>query len=85
MDYAIHFVDGRMYLAIDNSLMIIDYNNDPKIIDIITFDDADLIMDLEIDAQNFMLHVLTNNDYFHAISLIDTSFGTLSLTAYPHQ
>ena len=35
-----------------------------------------LIMDLEIDAQNFMLHVLTNNDYFHAISLIDTSFGT---------
>ena len=76
MDYAIHFVDGRMYLAIDNSLMIIDYNNDPKIIDIIEFDDAELIMDLEIDTQNLMLHVLTNNDYFHAISLIDTSFGT---------
>ncbi len=72
-DYAIHFVDGRMYLAIGNSLLIIDYNNDPKIIDILTFDDAEEIIDLEIDAVNLALHILTNNDNFHAISLIDTS------------
>ena len=35
-DYVIHFVDGRLYLAISNTLLIVDYNNDPKIIDMIT-------------------------------------------------
>ena len=34
-DYAVHFVDGRLYLAIGDALMTIDYNNDPKIIDMI--------------------------------------------------
>ncbi len=72
-DYAIHFVDGRMYLAIGNSLLIIDYNNDPKIIDIIDFNDANRITDMEIDATTLTLHVLTDDDYFHAISLLDTS------------
>lgn len=75
-DYAIHFVDGRMYLAIDNSLLVIDYNNQPKIIDIIGFDDAERIVDLEIDYTNLALHVLTNDDNFHAISLLDTSILT---------
>ena len=72
-DYVIHFIDGRMYLAIDNSLLIIDYNNQPKIIDIIEFDDAEKIVDLEIDYTNLVLHVLTSDDYFHALSLVDTS------------
>ena len=75
-DYVIHFVDGRMYLAIDNSLLIIDYNNQPKIIDIIVFEDAEKIVDLEIDYANLALHVLTNDDYFHALSLVDTSILT---------
>ena len=72
-DYVIHFIDGRMYLAIGNSLLIIDYNNDPKIIDIIEFENADKIVDLEIDATNLALHILTNDNFFHAISLVDTS------------
>ena len=72
-DYAIHFVDGRLYLAISNSLLIIDYNNDPKIIDLITFDDANSIVDLEIDAANLALHILTDDNYFHAISLVNTA------------
>ena len=72
-DYAIHFVDGRMYLAIANSILIIDYNNDPKIIDIIELNDADTITDMEIDPSTLTLHVLTNDDFFHAISLVDTS------------
>ena len=72
-DYAIHFVDGRLYLAVSNSLLIIDYNNNPKIIDIIEFQDSGDIIDIEIDATNLALHVLTSDDFFHAISLIDTS------------
>ena len=72
-DYAIHFVDGRLYLAISNSLLIVDYNNDPKIIDLITFDDANSIVDLEIDAANLALHILTDDNYFHALSLVNTA------------
>ena len=87
-DYAIHFVDGRMYLAIANSILIIDYNNDPKIIDIIELNDADTITDMEIDLSTLTLHVLTNDDFFHAISLVDTSIleplpDTMSTTADP--
>ncbi|MEC8540315.1 MAG: hypothetical protein VXY53_00555 [Candidatus Thermoplasmatota archaeon] len=72
-DYAVHFIDGRMYLAIGNSILIIDYNNDPKIIDIIEFEDTGTITDMEIDTSALTLHVLTDDDFFHAISLIDTS------------
>jgi len=72
-DYAIHFVDGRMYFAVQNNLVILDYNNDPKIIDMIEYPNANSILDIEIDATNLLLHVLTDNDFFHAISLIDSS------------
>ena len=75
-DYAVHFVDGRMYFAVLNSLIIVDYNNDPKIIDLIEFSDATNIVDLEIDSSNLLLHVLTDDDFFHAISLIDSSMQT---------
>lgn len=78
-DYVIHFVDGRLYLAISNTLLIIDYNNDPKIIDMITYDNANSIVDLEIDSTNLALHILTDDNYFHALSLIDTS----ELTSLP--
>ena len=45
-DYAVHFVDGRLYLAVSDSLLIIDYNNDPKIIDIVEFGDGADIIDI---------------------------------------
>ncbi|MDP6333896.1 MAG: fibronectin type III domain-containing protein [Candidatus Poseidoniaceae archaeon] len=70
-DSAVHFIDGRLYLAVTNSLLIIDYNNDPKIIDIIEFDGK--IIDIEIDSANLTLHILTDDDFFHAISLVDSS------------
>ena len=72
-DYAVHFVDGRIYLAIQNALIIVDYNNDPKIIDSIEFPNANNIVDLEIDTTNLLLHVLTDDDFYHAVSLIDSS------------
>ncbi len=70
-DSAVHFVDGRLYLAASNSLLTIDYNNDPKIIDIVEFDSN--IADIEIDSTNLALHILTDGDFFHSISLIDSS------------
>ena len=75
-DYVIHLLDGRLYLAISNTLLIIDYNNDPKIIDMVEYENANSIVDLEIDAVNLVLHILTDDNYFHAISLIDTSVIT---------
>ena len=72
-DYAVHFVDGRLYLAVSESLLIIDYNNDPKIIDIVEFGDGGDIIDIEIDPANLALHILTDGDFFHSISLIDSS------------
>ena len=72
-DYAVHFVDGRLYLAVSDSLLIIDYNNDPKIIDIVEFGDGADIIDIEIDSVNLALHILTDGDFFHSISLIDSS------------
>lgn len=73
IDSAVHFVDGRLYLAVSDSLLTIDYNNDPKIIDIIEFEDAGNIIDIEIDATNLALHVLTSADHFRSLSLIDSS------------
>ena len=73
---------------IANSILIIDYNNDPKIIDIIELDEADTITDMEIDSSTLTLHVLTDDDFFHAISLVDTSIleplpETMSTNADP--
>ncbi|MDA9156414.1 hypothetical protein N9N88_02580, partial [Candidatus Poseidoniaceae archaeon] len=68
---AIHPQDGRMYLAIDNSLMTLDYSNDPIVIDIMEMDSD--IRDLVIDTSNNLLHILSGEDGFSAYSLDDTS------------
>ena len=67
---AVHPADGRMYLAIDDALLALDYSNDPLVIDVIEFDSP--LHDLAIDTTNNRLHVLTGN-IFHAFSLDDTS------------
>ena len=70
---AIHPDDGRMYLAIDDALLALDYSNDPLVIDVLEFDSP--VYDLAIDTTNNLLHVLTENE-FHAFSLDDTSEQT---------
>jgi hypothetical protein len=70
---AIHPDDGRMYLAIEDALLILDYSNDPLVIDVLEFDSP--VYDLAIDTTNNLLHVLTENE-FHAFSLDDTSEQT---------
>ena len=68
---AIHPADGRMYLAIDDALLALDYSNDPLVIDVLEFNSE--INDLAIDTTNNLLHVLTADGAFHAFSLDDTS------------
>ena len=68
---AIHPDDGRMYLAILDDVLVLDYNNDPPIIDMIEFESD--VLDMEIDAANNMIHFLTNDEGFSAISLMDSS------------
>ena len=72
--HAIHPDDGRMYLAIDDVILTLDYSNDPVVIDILEFDSD--IKDLVMDATNGLLHVLTADSLFHAFSLDDTSEQT---------
>ena len=69
-----HPVDGRMYLAIDDAILTLDYSNDPIVIDTLEFDSD--ISDLVIDTSNNLLHVLTSDSLFHAFSLDDTSEQT---------
>ena len=69
--HAIHPDDGRMYLAIDDVILTLDYSNDPIVIDILEFDSD--INDLVMDSTNRLLHVLTSDGLFHAFSLDDTS------------
>lgn len=71
---AIHPEDGRMYLAIEESLMTLDYSNDPIIIDIMEMNSP--ILDIVIDTANNVFHLLTEDDGFLAYSLEDTSEQT---------
>ena len=68
---AIHPDDGRMYLAILDDVLVLDYNNDPPIIDMIEFESD--VLDMEIDTANNMIHFLTNDEGFSAISLMDST------------
>ena len=71
--YAIHPVDGRMYLGIGETLAMLDSNNDPPIIDLMTFEGAGGIPDLELDVANDRLYVVTYSDGVHSIALSDSS------------
>ena len=66
-----HPLDGRMYLAIEDTIYTLDYSNDPIIIDVLEMNSA--VHELVIDTTNNLLHVLTEDDGFFAYSLTDTS------------
>lgn len=68
---ALHPDDGRMYLAILDDVLVLDYNNDPPIIDMIEFESD--VLDMEIDTANNLIHFLTEDEGFSAISLTDSS------------
>ena len=73
--HALHPDDGRMYIAILDDVLVLDYVNDPPIIDMIPFESN--VMDMEIDVANNLIHFLTEEDGFFAISLTDSSAQTV--------
>jgi hypothetical protein len=73
--HALHPDDGRMYIAILDDVLVLDYANDPPIIDMIPFESN--VLDMEIDVANNLIHFLTEEDGFFAISLTDSSAQTV--------
>ena len=77
-DYVIHPDDGRMYLAVDDYVIILDANSSPNIIDLFRVKNANsdtLILDLEIDLSNNRMLIATTNDGVQSIDLGDTSWN----------
>ena len=72
---AIHPDDGRMMVGVTNSVVVLDANNDPRIIDIITFENASSILDIAVDEVNRYLIVLTDTDGIHFLNLDDSSLA----------
>ena len=73
--HAVHPYDGRMYIAILDDVLVLDYNNDPPIIDMLEFESD--VIDMEIDLTNNLIHMLTEEDGFFAMSLSDSSSQTV--------
>jgi hypothetical protein len=69
--YTIHPTDGRMYMAILDDVLVLDYNNAPTIIDMIEFESD--VIDMEIDIANNLIHFLTQDEGFMAMSLTDST------------
>ena len=74
---AIHPDDGRMMVGVTNSVVVLDANNDPHIIDIITFENASSILDIAVDEVNRYLIVLTDTDGIHFLNLDDSSLAMI--------
>ena len=68
---AIHPVDGRLYLAIGDSILLLDSNSNPKVIDLVTIENVE-ITDLEIDLNGNRILVVTQSGA-RAFSLLDGS------------
>jgi len=71
--HAIHPVDGRMYVGVGESVIMLDSNNNPPIIDMISFEGSGGIPDLELDIANDRLYIVTYYDGVHSIALSDSS------------
>ncbi len=71
LDSAIHPDDGRLYLALDNSVIQIDANNNPQLIHWFDVDMEPL--DMAIDASQDLLHVTCTDGQIRVFSLKDSS------------
>jgi len=71
VDSAIHPDDGRLYIALDNSVIQLDANNDPHLIH--WFDVEMEPLDMAIDASENMLHVTCADGQIRVFSLKDSS------------
>ena len=71
VDSVIHPDDGRLYIALDNSVIQLDANNDPHLIH--WFDVEMEPLDMAIDASEHMLHVTCADGQIRVFSLKDSS------------
>lgn len=67
-DSIIHPDDGRLIVAFNEVIVTLDANSNPPIIDVMEFENAGEILDLEFDISGNRLLILTRNDGIHAIS-----------------
>ena len=71
VDSAIHPDDGRLYIALDNSVIQVDANNNPQLIH--WFDVEMEPLDMAIDASQDALHVTCADGEIRVFSLKDSS------------
>ena len=77
-DYAIHPIDGRMYLAIGDYIVILDAKSSPTIIDLFQIkesEDGNFVSDLEIDVSNNRMLITTDIGDLFSVNLDDTSWN----------
>jgi hypothetical protein len=77
-DYAIHPVDGRLYLAIGDYIVILDAMNTPHIIDLFQIKNSDgenYVNDLELDIQGDRIIMTTQDGDLLSVNLTDTSWN----------
>ena len=71
IDWDIHPVDHRLYVATLNQVLTVDANNDPWVVDV--FDGIEPTA-IEVDAINGRLLVATSDDIIHSFSAEDTTY-----------
>jgi len=79
-DYAIHPVDGRMYMAIGDYIIILDAKSSPNIIDLFQIQNTDaeawdVVTALELDIANNRMLVTTGEGKILSVDLDDTSWN----------
>ena len=77
-DYAIHPVDGRMYLAIGDYIIILDSKSSPTIIDLFQIkesEEGNFVSDLEMDVSNNRMLITTESGDLLSVDLDDTSWN----------
>ena len=77
-DYAIHPVDGRMYMAIGDYIIILDAKSSPNIIDLFQIqntDTDDVVTALELDIANNRMLITTVAGKILSVDLDDTSWN----------
>jgi hypothetical protein len=67
---------GVLYIAVNNQLLLLSAANSPNVIDVYGFENEDGVVDMVMDTNGGLLHLLLGDGTFRAISLTDSSDQT---------
>ena len=76
-DYEIHPLDGRVYLAIETYILVLDAQSNPTIIDLFeleNLEDDNRILDLELDTLSNCLLTVSTSGEIHRLDLNSSSW-----------